>query len=367
MMKLFFFLIAFCLLSLRVYFSWFGKEKANRGESTSNTVIKSDNFIEEMKYSGRFELSDDETRFTSISPGGYMKYRKNDTSVSAESNLQGLIEYRIHEGSEKIPLDERGRVRIAEAIREMINWGFDAGPRMERIYRKGGITALSHEVDSMKTDPVKILYLNRLFANDSLSVEDRVLLINKTGSLSSDGDKFIFLDKISSKQFQNPQIAGAWFTVVENMGSDMDRMRCLHYALDLDPVTDSNAYKILTLTSKLGSDMDKADLYRKMIRKGLDSGARFPMQLECIAQMGSDMDKKNFYQELINQKNISDDQWIMVINKAAMLGSDMDKANLLIEIAQKMPKTEMIQSSYRKAAKSIGNDSDYGRTIRALD
>ena len=228
-MKLIFFLIAFCILSVRVYFSWFGMDKANRGESTSNMVIKSDNYIEEMKYSGKFELTEDETAFKSISPGGYLKYRKNDTSVRAESDLQGVIEYTIYEGSDKIPMDGRGRARVAQAVREMIDWGFDAGPRMERIYKKGGFAALSREVDSMKTDHVKILYLGRLFASDSLSVQGRVSLIQKTGALGADGDKFIFLNKITAAQFQNPQIANAWFSVLENMGSDMDRMRCRPY------------------------------------------------------------------------------------------------------------------------------------------
>jgi hypothetical protein len=367
MMKLLFFLIAFCILSVRVYFSWSGMERASRGESTSNMLIKGDHFREEMKYSGKFELTEDETSFKSISPGGYLKYSMNDTSVRAESDLQGVIEYTIYEGSEKIPMDARGKARVAQVVREMINWGFDAGPRMERIYKKGGFAALSREVDSMKTDPVRILYLGRLFASDSLSTQERISLIQKIGTLGSDGDKFIFLNKMTPAQFQDTGVARAWFSVVESMGSDMDKMRCLHYALDQVPVSDSNADRILNLTQKLGSDMDKADLYRTMIRKGLDSGARFDRQLELISQMGADMDKINLYEALLEQKNISDEQWILVINKTAGLGADMDKSNLLIYIAQKMPKAEPVKAAYLKAARTINEDSNYGRVLRAVN
>ena len=49
-----------------------------------------------------------------------------------------------------------------------------------------------------------------------------------------------------------------------------------------------------------------------------------------------------------------------------MMGSDMDKSNLLIELAQNMPKTEALKINYRKAAKNIGNDSDFGRAMRAI-
>ena len=79
------------------------------------------------------------------------------------------------------------------------------------------------------------------------------------------------------------------------------------------------------------------------------------------------MDKLNLYEKLLNENGISDLQWAALLNKASLLGSDMDKTNLLISIAQKMPHTETLKENYRKAAKTIGNDSDYGRAVRALD
>jgi hypothetical protein len=66
-------------------------------------------------------------------------------------------------------------------------------------------------------------------------------------------------------------------------------------------------------------------------------------------------------------KSITESQWASLINQAAKLGSDMDKSTLLIEIAQKMPRTEMLKSLYLTAAKSIGNDSDYGKAVREVE
>ena len=79
------------------------------------------------------------------------------------------------------------------------------------------------------------------------------------------------------------------------------------------------------------------------------------------------MDKINLYQALMEGNKITDDQWVMLIDKTAGLGSDMDKSNLLVYIAQKMPRTEPVKASYLKAAKTIGNDMDYGRTLRAVN
>jgi hypothetical protein len=105
-MKLIFFLIAFCLITIRFYFHWTGKDRERRGLSESNMVIKSDNFYEEINYLGKFQLSDDESGFKSISPGGYFKFRLNDVKVKAESDMRGEIQYKIYDGKNDLPLND---------------------------------------------------------------------------------------------------------------------------------------------------------------------------------------------------------------------------------------------------------------------
>lgn len=367
-MKLIFFLVAFCLVCVCYYFAWSGKEREKRGESSANLVISSDNYYEALKYLGKFQITDDETGFKSISPGGYVKYRKNDVIVTAESDLQGKIDYTITDGHNKFSSDEeQGRKLIAQTVREMIDWGVDGDARMERIYKNGGIRALLSEVDSMKTDPVRILYLDKVFDVDSLSSEGLPELEKKIGALGTDQEKTRLLNRFSSDQLKNPQIAHAYFTVVQGIGSDMEKVNNLQHILDMDIVREENADTIMIIASRLGSDMDKVNLYKNLIDKGLINGARFDSLLGLTSHIGSDMDKINLYKILMGEKTITESQWISLLNKTAQLGSDMDKSNLLLEIALKMPRTENVKSAYLKVAKSIGNDSDYGKAIRAVE
>ena len=104
-MKLIFFLIAFLLISIRFYFSSAGKDRERRGLSESNIVIKADNFYEEINYEGKFQLSDDESGFKSISPGGYFKFRLNDVKIKAQSDARGEIVYTIYDGQNNLPYD----------------------------------------------------------------------------------------------------------------------------------------------------------------------------------------------------------------------------------------------------------------------
>ena len=366
-MKLFFFLVAFCLLSFRFYMSWSGKDEERRGVSVSNMIVKYDNFIEKIKYSGKFELSEDETHFKHISPGGYFRYQKNDIKVEAESNLRGSIDYTIYDGKNNLSPEGAGKELLAEAVKEMIYWGFDAESRMERVYKKGGVAALLSEVDSVKTDQVKILYLNRLFAVDSLVPELLPVIIRKVGSMGSDQDKMMFLTKINRDQLKNHEIDSAYFAIVERIGSDMEKVNALQHVIKEDSLTDSMVYKILTIGSSLGSDMDKATVFNKLIEKNLLHGSLTENLIYYVSLMGSDMDKVHIYSKLINENELTEDQWIILEEKIPSLGSDMDKSNLLVEIAGKMPKTDLVRAGYMKAAKSINNDSDYGKAVRALD
>lgn len=366
-MKLFFFLVAFCLVSFRFYMSWSGKDRERRGISESYMKVSYNNVLEEIKYSGKFKISDDEMSFKSISPGGYFKYRKNDTSVEAESNVRGTIDYTIYDGKTQVPVDGAGKGLLAEAVKEMIYWGFDAEARMERIYQKGGARALLSEVDSVKTDQVKVLYLNRLFAIDSLIPELLPVIITKVGSMGSDQDKMMFLTRISRDQMKNPQTDSAYFAIVARIGSDMEKVNALQHLLEQDSLTDSMVYKILVIGGSLGSDMDKANVFNQTIEKKLLHGSLTENLIYHVSRMGSDMDKVHVYSKLINKSELTEKQWIILEEKIPLLGSDMDKSNLLVEIAGKMPKTDLVRAGYMKAAKSINNDSDYGKAVRALD
>ena len=366
-MKLIFFLIAFFLISVRYYFSWTGKDRERRGLSESNMVIKSDNFYEEINYLGKFQLSDDESSFKSISPGGYFKFRLNDVRVKAQSDVRGEIEYTIFDGKNDLPFNDEGKILVTKAIKEMIYWGYDAEGRIERVYQKGGTQALLREIDSVKGDQIRILYLKRLFLIDSLPSETLAFIVRKVKSLNSDMDKAQFLNQIETSRFNNPSIAAACFDIIKGMGSDMDKMNTLSRIIDQDSLSTGHVAAILSLGNSMGSDMDKSNLYGKLIDKGLIKDSLFDSLSVLISKMGSDMDKINLFNKMLRIDPITESQWIILISQSESLGSDIDKANILSAFAKKMQKTDPVKAAYVKAAKTIGNDNDYGRVMRALE
>src|ERR1700731_767647 len=147
-MKLTFFLIAFFLVLLRVCFSW----AHHGGPETGNMSMTSDGYTKEIHWSGKVRLSDDEKTIAGISPGGYLEFRENDTTLKAESNLQGEISYKLYDGRTSLTMGDSGKRFIAAVLQKVIGFGFDAEERAERIYKKGGNMALLAEIPHMNID-----------------------------------------------------------------------------------------------------------------------------------------------------------------------------------------------------------------------
>lgn len=88
----------------------------------STTVIKmnDNNGSLDIRYSGRVSFTDDSTGIQSISPNGFLSYRKNKIELMAESDSLGKIMLEMYNSGNKLPLDDNGKKILAEAVRGMM-------------------------------------------------------------------------------------------------------------------------------------------------------------------------------------------------------------------------------------------------------
>lgn len=85
-------------------------------ESNNDSTLK-------IEYLGRAEFNAERTRISSITPNGYVRYKKNDNSIVAESDNNGVITYQINNGDKQQQLDANGRIFLAQAVKDMVNHG----------------------------------------------------------------------------------------------------------------------------------------------------------------------------------------------------------------------------------------------------
>jgi hypothetical protein len=398
-MKITFFLIAFCLVFVRLYLGWTGHWKNDGNDGTMTFGNGNDNF--EIKWSGKVRLNDDETAIESITPGGYLKFSHNDEKMIAESNLQGDIRYSLYDGRQQLAMDEKGKKFLAGAVHTIVEVGFDAQDRMDRLYKKGGIQALLGEIEKLKHDDLKGMYIDRLLQNDSLARDDLVILVRQIGGLAADYEKENYLNRFNTDQLKDTSIMQAWLGAVAHVGGDMQKNNLLRHLIDLEPVSDEVFGKIVgimmhfgedwnkeqllsTLIEKdsipadridklldviggLGADQSKENMLSKLIDRDAVPEERFHRLLEMVGHLNTDFNRQQLYKKLMARKGLTEGEWVSLLDGVSHIGSDFDKSNLLVEMAAKIPKSDTLKATYLKVAKTITNDMDYGRAMRAVE
>jgi len=316
---------------LSVYFSKAGF--GHHGNNNGTMVIKGDNYDEEINWSGKTRLSDDEKSITGITPGGYIKFRENDTTLKAESSLQGEISYTLYNGRDNLPLNDSGRRFIAAVLQKMISRGFNAEGRAERIYKKGGNKALLEELPRIKMEGIKGAYLDLLFKSDSLTNDELTTLFKEMDEEGNDMERQNFLGRFTRDRLKDSTLAIAWLGSVDRFGADFEKQNLLTTFINQGPVTGVTYDTLLATIGHLGAGFEKQDLFTKLMKDSLSTN----------------------------------DQWIGLIQAVSRLDGDLEKSALLEQIAQGMPKDEKVKAACLAGAKTIKGDMEYGKVVRAID
>ena len=333
-MKLTFFLVALFLVLGRLCLP--GLHWWHHGPDDGTIVVSGDNYREELKWSGRFRLSDDERSIAEMMPGGYVKFKENDTALTAESNTQGEISYTLYDGREQLP--GRDTAFIAAQIRKMIGLGLFATGRAERILKKGGNKALLAELSRMRIEGVGTPYINLLLKSDSLTVEERIGLLRL---LEGGGDlpaAHRILSSFSREQLRDTAVGQAWLEAVDHMNEPPAEKEVLVNFLRKDTVNGSWLH-----------------------------GALYDSILAKTGRWGSEFDQKEVYETLTALPGKTEGQWITLVRTAGGIGDDTQKSELLQRIWAAGPKSDSLKAEYIRVARTIHDDWQYGKTMRVIN
>jgi len=363
-------------------------------------VVNNGDYKISVRYDGEIEISDDETDFESISPRGYIKYNKNGSRMYAEGNNHGDVSYELSiNGHDVDPDSQEGKTFIALAIKDMIDIGFDAEGRMQRLYKKGGKEALLTAVDKLHGDYIKRMYLEWLLENTDLSDEEMIVIANKTErQIESAYDKSTVLSNHSEKFFRDSAVIGAWLAAVSTIHSDYDKANALKRIMEeqlprnqmkaallsastvesdydkagiIRTALEHNSYSkedyddMVKAISSVNSSYDKKELLKELVKEDIPSGESFNGLMKCLNKVDGDYDKREVLMELASKNISSEEDWTAFLQTTSKLQSEYDKAEVMVECAKHIPRTDAMRDAYADAANSIKGEYDYGRVMQA--
>src|ERR1051325_9583945 len=174
-----------------------------QGDGNWNWIHKDDSASVEVSIRGKVEFTDDYTDIKGISDddgririvderGGVT--RKFEATVTARGLKRS---YWVN--GESRPLDNEARGWLAKVLNDTVRQGgYDARPRVQRILREGGPSAVLQEISQLKGDYVKRIYFDELIKNGNLSDDTvRQVLRQAATEITSDYEKAQLLIKIS--------------------------------------------------------------------------------------------------------------------------------------------------------------------------
>ncbi len=344
------------MVFLRVYFTgpWHNKN----GKDDVSISISTSDYTERISYGGKIILSEDETSISSMAPGAFIKYRKNDRKLIAEANLQGEIHYKMSDDNKDL---------LKEAIREMIAWGFDAAGRMERIYSKGGKTALLSELSKMNSSAVINMYISRLLADTTIEENDVATIINRIGMLNADIDKVNFLNKLPDSLVKSPSLVTACFNTVGHLNADMDKINVINHWLSSKPATGAALPEIMDITARLNADVDKIRVMGNVLAVDSIPPAIFNKLLDITIHLNAGIDRENMLTQIGGKRSWNTENWIAIINAASQINDEFSRMNALLSLSKKMPADDKVKTAFRNAAKSLHDDAAAGRLLKTID
>lgn len=302
---------------------------SSSGKNSGKMTFINDGISLKMEYDGKITFTEDEKAIQSISSDGYLRYKKDDVKIIAESNSKGEITYEIYEDGEKIGLNERGKKLLAEAISEMISLGIDAEGRVERIYKKSGTGAVMQEVEKMRSDYVKSIYMEYLLANASLSPNEMTEIAQKAGDLiSSDYEKGKLLGKFSAQYLKNPQTAQAYLNAVASISSDFEKANVLKNILK-QSLTNEQFTQVMRVSNAISSDFEKANVLKSVLKNNKLSTNQFSETLKTIATISSDFEKANVLKSILGDNTLSESGFNETLAVISDISSDFERANVL--------------------------------------
>lgn len=307
----------------------------DNGRGSGSMTMINDGVSIKMEYEGKITFNEEETAVKSLSPNGYLKYKKNDKKLVIESNSKGEVSYEFYDDGEKLAFDERGKKFLAEAIKDMVSYGTDAEGRVERIYKKGGAAAVLKEVGNMQSDHVKSIYFEYLLTNHQLSSSEMTEIAQKVGTaIDSDFEKGKLLGKFSGDYLKNTATAKAYLDAVISINSDFEKANALKNILK-QSLNDEQFTQVFSAANTINSDFEKANVLKSVLKNNKISPQQFSEVLKTIASINSDFEKANVLKSVLSDNTLSSSQFSETLSVINDINSDFERANVLKQLIEK--------------------------------
>ncbi len=345
-------------------------EAQQSGESHMEMTTRNGLTSLSVKIDGAIEFTDDDRDVKSLSPGGHFRMEEgtwlSGRAYDVKADSTGNLTKTYSVGWSAKPLDSEGRKWLAHLLPQMIrDSGFGAGPRVARILRQGSPEAVINEIGLIHSDGSKRIYLEQLFSQATLNIEQLKEAARLIRGISSDGDKAHVLINVDGTYFTG-EVRPNLFEAVESIHSDGDKRRVLCDIVKKDAGSTDTLVSAARAAKHISSDGDKAEVLIEMANSYRENGGLGMAYFEAAKSISSDGDHARVLSTLLLAHGDDRETLSRVLESAEKISSDGDKARVLKEAVVRYNDDEFNRKAFFDAANTISSDGDHQQVLVAL-
>ena len=320
---------------------------------------------------GKVEFADDYSDIKSISYGGEIRVRDDQGGVlrKFEASADGGSITRTYSiNGQSRAFDDDARKWLAKILDQTVRaGGYDAKARVRKILKQSGPHGVLGEIPQLKSDYVKRIYFDELFAQGQLDSDSARQALSLAGTaISSDYEKAQLLVKMSDSYLVNDEMRGIYLAGVTTIHSDYERGRALSALLKKGDLSKGNVLFAIKAAANIKSDYERAQLLIKIANGfALDQTAQ-NAYLDAVASVGSDYEKGRVLSAFL-KKDQGKETLLFTLKSASTMSSDYEKAQLLLKVARfSSSDDEAVRNALIQAARTIGSEYERGRVLSAV-
>lgn len=276
---------------------------------------------------GKIELTDDDKDIKSISDDGYLEIDKtvfgSRRAIVIESLGGGKMKKEYYEGRTQKEWEPAGKTWLSEILPEIVrNTTLGAESRVNRFFKRGGVTAVLEEIEKMESDHTKGHYAN-LLMKQPVQAKDYPVIVN-TVSEEIDSDHYVteFLKNNISKFMQSKEATTAVFTATNRMDSDHYKTVVIKEALRGQIASLDNVKVILQAASQMESDHYITEVLTSLLKQNNLTDALIAEMITTTKSIESDHYKTVVLTRALDKNGLSNISYQRVIESVKDIESD---------------------------------------------
>ncbi|RKE04937.1 hypothetical protein BXY64_1968 [Marinifilum flexuosum] len=339
---------------------------ANAGNGDWDIVItKNNNWrVENIKIStnGDIEFNEDYTDVKAMSDDAYIKISMVSFGMKRKLYIrsdEGRINYRYYEGSREVDFEPKGRAWMKKMLPDIVrNSGLDLENRVNKIYKKSGVTGFLNELQETDSDYYRSRMVKYLLKNNKLDKSELQNLLREFPyRISSDYELSQIYKKYNPVFIQDPEISAEFFNSLDEISSNYELSQVLKSVYKLNELNEENFTHFIEAMGDISSSYEKSNLMKMALADDKLTEAQLNKVLSEVEELSSSYEKSQIIKSIIKDEGLSSGNVNKIIELTESVSSDYEMG----QIINSMIREEMISNSnLNEFTELLGNiSSDY--------